>query len=104
MHLTAIFCFVFQIEETKQREGKSLLFFTRGTARAISAVYANGDDWLRLSVSLRGVGRHRGLGADGGELRDFCQFALQRCNSAAELIVINLHEGTCRLVGEFGEH
>jgi hypothetical protein len=27
MHLTAIFCFVFQIEETKQREGKSLLFF-----------------------------------------------------------------------------
>jgi hypothetical protein len=44
MHLTAIFCFVFQIEETKQRGEKSLSFSTRGIAGAISAIYANEDD------------------------------------------------------------
>jgi hypothetical protein len=44
MHLTAILCLVFQIEEKKQSEEKSSSFSTRSTARAISAFYANGDD------------------------------------------------------------
>ena len=44
MHLTAVFCFVFQIEEKKQRGEKVCHFSTRGTARANSAIYANGGD------------------------------------------------------------
>ena len=105
MHLTAVFCFVFQIEEKKQRGEKSLSFFhARHCACKLSHLCKRRRHWLQLSLSLRGAGRHRGLRGDGGELRDFSQFALQRCNSAAELIVIDLHEGTCRLVGEFRQH
>ena len=39
-----------------------------------------------------------------GRSRDRCQFAFKRHNSPAELIVIDLHENTCCLVGQFRQH